>query len=686
MNLKRLIYPTMVLGAAFLTACSGGTASSSQAEEQKQPAIDTTAFDESVKLSDNFYLHVNGGWMKKNPLPASDSRYGAFDVLRDTARNQVRRIVDELLLKEYEKGSNEYRIATLYRQAMDSVTRNKLGAEPLKADLEEIVQLKDKDALVDYAIRMDQVYGNSTLFGSYVAADDQNSEMNIFHLYQTGLGLGNRDYYVVKNEENDKILAGYRAYLEKVSQLAGYSEEEAKAKVDNMLRLEHEIAEIAYSQEKLRDRKLNYNIVNISAFAKENPGFPWAKYFEDRKLGIETADFGQLEYFKQFSKWFAAKNLDELKDYLLVSEINGAAGYLSDDFVNARFDFFGKQLSGRKEIKPRWERAVGILDGSLGEALGEIYVKKYFSPAAKEKMKTLIGNLQKALAQRIESLEWMGAETKEKAHAKLSNFRVKIGYPDKWQDYSSMEIDADKSYYENLKAVGKYAQADNLKDLGKPVDREKWLMNPQTVNAYYMPTTNEICFPAAILQPPFFNINADDAVNYGAIGVVIGHEMTHGFDDQGSLYDKDGNMKDWWTAEDRAKFEAATKKLIAQYSANEILPGLFANGALTVGENIADQGGLLVSFLAMQMAQGDKEVAPIDGFTPEQRFFIGYARIWGQNITDQEIRRLTKLDPHSLGRLRVNQAVKNLETFYKAFDIKEGEPMYIAPEERVLVW
>lgn len=678
MNLSKTLGALCIVG---LCASCGEVSKTTTAV----PAIDLTAMDTTVNPRQDFYHYVNGGWMAANPLPAAYSRYGSFDVLRDSSKAQIHAIVEELAASKPAKGSNEYRVATLYAQAMDSTTRNTLGAEPVLPYLKQVEALTDKNAIVAYAAKEDQEYGSGVLFGSYVFTDAKNSTMNIFHLGQSGLTLGTRDYYLEDSESMRAIRAGYITYLETIAKLAGYTPEVATRIANNTLKLETEIAKFSYSQTELRDNLRNYNIINIAEFAAQNPGFDWKGYFDQRGLDVETANFAQLDFFKAYSQWFAQVNIDELKDLLLASTLNGSAGSLSDDFVNAQFDFFGRVISGRKEQKPRWERAVGTVEGVLGEALSEVYVKKHFSPKAKERMLTLVGNLQKALGERVSSLEWMSAETKTKALEKLNGFTVKIGYPDKWKDYSSLEIDADKSYYENMLAATRFAQADNLKDLGQPVDRDRWLMNAHEVNAYYMPTTNEICFPAGILQPPFFNIDADDAVNYGAIGVVIGHEMIHGFDDQGSNFDVHGNMVNWWTEEDKTKFEASTSRLVKQFAANEVANDTFANGELTLGENIADQGGLTVAFEALRLAGGDKTEA-LDGFTPAQRFFIAYARLWGQNINTQEILRLTKIDPHSLGILRVNQALKNINAFHEAFQTKPGDAMYLAPEERITVW
>ena len=683
MGIKKTI---ITLGLGALIAQGLTTASAQTPKGKGKPAIDFADMDLKVRPQTDFYHYVNGGWIKKNPLKPAYSRFGTFDVLQDSSTAQIRQIVEELSHSQQVKGSNEYRIATLYAQALDSVTRNAQGAQPIKRQLARIEALQSKAELLDLIAAEDQKYGEGLLFRSGVGADEKNSTMNIFALFQPSLGLGPRDYYVEQGNEMKQVRQGYEAYLVRVLQLAGYSATDAARIARNTLKVETELAQFAYAQTELRDSQKNYNIVRIADFAAEHKGFDWLGYFQKRGLKLETANFSQINFFKAFDKWYAGAPLSELKDFYLAHTVNSAADALSDAFAEAKFDFYGKQLSGRKEMHPRWRRSLSVVQSVLGEPLGQEYVKRHFSPEAKERMLQLVKNLQKALSQRVNALSWMSAETKQKAQEKLSSFVIKIGYPDKWQNFSSLDIDASKSYYENLEAASAFAQADNLKDLGQPVDRAKWLMNPQEVNAYYMPTTNEICFPAGILQPPFFTMAADDAVNYGAIGVVIGHEMTHGFDDEGSNFDKDGNMNNWWTESDRKKFEATTERLAKQFSAVTVAPGLKANGALTLGENIADQGGLTIAHLALQIAQQGQKTPKIDGLTPEQRFYIAYARLWGQNITEAEIRRLTKIDPHSLGLLRVNQALKNIDPFYKAFQIKPSDKMYLAPSQRVLVW
>lgn len=683
-KLMKLLLVAPIVGLSLASCNKAG--SGSEANVDSEPAIDLSALDTTIRPQDDFYLFANKGWMDANPLKEAYSRFGSFDVLRDRSIERLHSIVNDLQSQKQKKGTNEYRVAVLYKQAMDSVTRNELGAKPIMPLLEEIEAIQTKDELIQLAAKHENE-GSTILIPTYVFTDPMNSDINIMHVGQMSLSLGNRDYYLKESEENSKILSAYTEYIQKIATLAGYNEEEASRIAQNNLKIAKEFAKMCYSNEELRDSHLNYNMLEVSKFVDSHKGFDWKTYLELRGLSdLEKWDVSQLRYYDDFDKWFPQVDLRELKDYILANEIDSYTSLLSDDFNQASFDFYGKVLSGREEQHPRWRRAVNLVDGTMGEALGEVYVKKYFKPEAKEKMIELIGNLQKALSERINGLEWMSDATKQKAQEKLSSFTVKVGYPDKWKDYSKLEIDENNSFVENYRAVVRFEHDRNMADLGQPVDRDKWYMNPQDVNAYYMPTTNEICFPAGILQPPFFNVDADDAVNYGAIGVVIGHEMTHGFDDQGRNFDKDGNMNDWWTKEDADKFRLAADKLVDQFNKIEIAPGLMANGQLTLGENIADQGGILVAYLALQKALEGKEVELIDGFTPAQRFFIGYARVWGQNIRPEERRNLTQVDVHSLGEYRVNQSLKNIDAFYEAFNIQEGDPMYIAPEERVLVW
>ena len=682
MNNCKLLVAALCVASISLSSCS--KKQGAQTGEELVPAINLADMDTLIRPQDDFYHYVNGGWIKANPLKPAYSRYGTFDILQDRSLDQIHEIVDELAKGTYKPNTNEYRVSVLYKQAIDSIKRNELGAQPILEELKMIEAIGTKEALIDFAAQEDNK-GASTLFGTYVMADAENSDMNIFNLNQTGLALGNKEYYT--DPANKDIIEAYNKYIERIATLAGYSAEEAERIAKNNISVSIKIADMCYSQTELRDVARNFNKVQVKEFVAQNPGFDWSRYIMGRNLeNLNEWNAGQLDFFKKFSAWYPTADLQALKDYILAQTIDGYAGYLSDDFVQASFDFYSTKLSGVKEMHPRWRRAVNLLNGTLGEALGEVYVKKYFPAEAKERMMTMVANLQSALKDRISQLEWMSDETKKKAIEKLSAFTVKIGYPDKWKDYSALDISADKTFVDNIRTAIQFEHDFNMSELGKPVDRSRWLMNPQDVNAYYMPTTNEICFPAGILQPPFFNMHADDAVNYGAIGVVIGHEMTHGFDDQGSEFDATGNMNNWWTEGDKKNFKASTQRLAEQFSQIKINDEVHANGQLTLGENIADQGGLLVAYLALQKALKGQDVEKIDGFTPAQRFYIGYARLWGQNITPEEELRLTKIDPHSLGINRVNQALKNIDTFYEAFNIQPNDPMYIAPEQRVVVW
>ena len=530
---------------------------------------------------------------------------------------------------------------------------------------------------------------SNPLFGLGVDADMMNSTQNILYAQQSGLGMGNRDYYL--DEENASKREGYVAFLTKAFELAEV--EGAAEKAAAVLDFETKMAKDFRSMVELRDIEANYNPTTREAFVSRYDAIDWESYFAAVGIGeFEQMVVGQPEVLDAVNKLLKSTPIEVVKDYLAAGYLRSAASYLNDELNAASFDFFGRQMSGAQQQRPRWKRAMGVPNSILGEAVGKMYVAKYFPEEDKVRMTELVKNLQVALGQHIEALEWMSDETKARAQEKLAAFTVKIGYPDKWKDYSSLEIDPTLSYWENIKRANAWYTADNFAKLGKPVDRDEWFMSPQTVNAYYNPTTNEICFPAAILQPPFYNSEADDAVNYGAIGVVIGHEMTHGFDDQGRQFDKDGNLNDWWTAADAAAFNERADKLVAQFDAIEVLaakedqPAIFANGRLSLGENIADQGGLRVAMTALRNSLEGKEApAPIDGYTAEQRFYLSYATLWAQNIRDEEIARLTKVDVHSLGKNRVNATLRNIEDFYTAFSIEDGA-MFMPVEERVVIW
>ncbi len=648
----------------------------------KVPAIDKTNLDTSIKPGENFYKYATGGWQAKNPLKPEFARYGSFDVLRENNEKRLNELFKDMSKQKYDYGTVEQKISDLYQMGLDSTKLNEEGAAPLRPYLEEILTINDGESLARVLASIHK-NGDHPFFGLFAMADMMDSNTNIGYLNQSGLGMGDRDYYL--DSLNAELKAGYKNFLVKVIGLAGVVDAEGVA--EDALAVEDAIAEASWSRVEMRDTRKSYNPMPFAQIMKKYPALHLDIYME--ALGVpeqETLIVRQPSYFEALNTILDTTPVVQLRNYLLSCVVRGACGALSDDFYEASFEFFQKQMAGVEEQKPRWKRAMAVPDDILSEAVGKMYVEKYFSSEDKERMKELVANIQTALGQHIDALDWMSDATKAKAHEKLSNFTVKIGYPDKWKDYSSLEINPELSYYDNMVKANNWYSEDNISDFGKPVDREEWLMSPQTVNAYYNPTTNEICFPAAILQPPFYNPDADDAVNYGAIGVVISHEMTHGFDDQGRNFDKDGNMIDWWTPEDDAAFRAKADVLVKQFDEVEVLPGMHANGALCLGENIADHGGLRIAYSAMQNSFGGEKPAPKDGFTPEQRFYLAYATLWAQNITDEEIARLTKLDVHSIGCNRVNVSLRNLDTFFDAFGIKEGDAMYRPEEERVVIW
>ena len=677
--MKQLLILPLVAGV-LVTGCAPKPGA------EKNLAIDPSNMDTTVACGEDFYEYACGGWIKKNPLKPEYARYGSFDVLAENNQKQMRELIDELEKAENEPGSVAQKVGDLYKMGLDSVRLNKEGVSPISEALKNIASLDDKVAFASLVAQMHKE-GSSPFFQLYVGADEKNSSMNIVNLYQGGMSMGDRDYYLSEDSANVKIRDAYKKYINKLFTLAGYSAEKAVAAEKNVMNIETALAKGAFSREETRNPLKNYNKMAMTDFLKQMNGFDWKSYFS--ALGLDSLNEinpNQLPFIKGMDALVGGLTSEEIRDYLIFKQINTASSYLSDDFVQARFDFYGKVLSGQQELKPRWKRSLSVTDGALGEALGEMYVAKYFPPEAKERMLKLVENLRISLGEHIDSLEWMSAETKAKAKEKLAAFYVKIGYPDKWRDYSGLTIDPKKSYWDNVREAAIFESDYMLSDVNKPVDKTRWLMSPQTVNAYYNPTTNEICFPAGILQPPFFYMDADDAVNYGGIGVVIGHEMTHGFDDQGRQYDKDGNLKDWWTAEDAKQFNLRADKLADQYSSIIVLDTVHANGRFTLGENIADHGGLRVSYTAFKNATKGQDLKPIDGFTPDQRFYLAYAGLWAQNIRDEEILRLTKIDPHSLGKWRVNAALRNLESFFQAFGITEKDPMYMKPEDRVTIW
>ena len=656
----------------------------------KVPAIDPSNFDLSVAPNADFYQYATGGWQKKNPLKPEFSRYGSFDVLRENNEKRINQLFQEMTRLETTPGSVEQKIADLYKMGLDSTRLNAEGAAPLAADLKLVDGLTDRAQLPQLLAEIHMALANP-FFGIGVMADLMNSNLNTLYVGQAGLSMGDRDYYV--DPENAKIKQAYRDYLVRLFTLCGYEAEAADKAAADALAVEDSLAEVFFSNVEKRDIPAQYNPMTREEFTRTYDALDWDVYFQQMGLAqVDRLVVEQKRVMERVNELLKTLPLETIRHYLAAQIINGGASSLSDDFQTASFEFYGRTMSGQQEQKPRWKRAMSVPNNLLGEAVGEMYVAKYFPEKDKQRMTQLVKNLQTSLSQHIAALDWMSDATKAKAQEKLAAFTVKIGYPDKWKDYSTLTIDPAKSYYENLRDASLWATKDNLSKYGKPVDRDEWGMTPQTVNAYYNPTTNEICFPAAILQPPFYNPDADDAVNYGAIGVVIGHEMTHGFDDQGRQFDKDGNMNNWWTDADAEAFKAKTEVLVKQFDAIEVLPAkdgqpaLHANGALCLGENIADQGGLRVAWTAYQNSlEGGEHPAPIDGFTDAQRFYLAYATLWAQNIRDEEIARLTKLDVHSLGKWRVNATLRNLQDFYDAFGITDGA-MFMPEEERVIIW
>ena len=660
----------------MLAACQSRNAG------QKVPAIDLANLDTEVAPGEDFYKYATHGWQVANPLGAEYSRFGTFDKLREDNVTRLNDLFASMSTMKTKPGSVEQKIVDLYKQGLDSTRLNNEGAAPLQKYIAEVQAVSDKKELATLLGKM-HLDGEGGFFGAYVEADLMDSDNQILYMGQGGLGIGDRDYYV--KAENAAIHEGYRVFLKKVLELAGV--ENAATVADNTLFIEDYLAQHSWTREQERDIPKLYNPMSTAQIIEAFPGFDFAAMFE--AAGIpdqEKIIVAEPSFFKAFSDFVANADVEILKDYTVAHLVSSACGSLSDDFYAAQFEFFSRQMAGIQEHKPRWKRAMAVPNGVLGEAVGKMYVERYFPESSKKQMLKLVKNLQAALGEHIDGLDWMGDSTKVRAHEKLDNFTVKIGYPDKWKDYSTLEIDPENSYYENLRAASRWYVADNLSKLGKPTDKTEWGMTPQTVNAYYNPTTNEICFPAAILQPPFFNPDADEPVNYGAIGVVIGHEMSHGFDDQGRLFDKNGNMTNWWTDEDDAKFREKAEVLAAQFDAVEILPGVHANGHFTLGENIGDHGGLSIAYTAMENAIAGKNPGLIDGFTPAQRFYIGYATVWAQNITDEEKARLTNIDPHSLAENRVNVSLRNFASFFDAFGIKEGDPMWRPESERVHIW
>lgn len=653
----------------------------------KLHGIDKNNLDLSVSPKEDFYLYACGGWKKSHPLTAEYSRFGMFDLLRENAREQLKELI--LNLSEHEDaktpGTVAQKVSDLYAMGMDEERINGEGASPLRPILDKIAEADTSE--IEKLLAWQHSGIGSSFFGSGVGTDAMNSDMNILHIGEVGLGLGDRDFYLEKNERNDEIMQAYHKYVKRLMELIGYDDEAQERVWNSVIKLETEFARNKMTREDRRDPRKRYNMMTIEEIRDRFPMFDWDKYFSLLGLSeVDKANIANPKFTEFITSYIPSLTPQEIKDYMTFESVNDATNLLSQDFIDASFDFYDRVMSGKEEQEPRWKRAMRIPNSMLGEAVGKLYVEKYFPEENKEYMKRLVENLRVSLGKHIQALPWMSEETKAKALEKLATFKVKIGYPDKWKDYSEIKIDPTKSYLENVLEASKWYVKDNYSKMNKPVDKEEWHMTPQTVNAYYNPTTNEVCFPAAILQPPYFDPTADDALNYGAIGVVIGHEMTHGFDDSGRQFDKNGNLSEWWTPEDAERFKALADKLVEQFDTIEVLPGVKANGRFTLGENIADQGGLRIALTAYLDSVKDNPAEDIEGFSPLQRFYISYANVWADNIRDEEIQLRTKTDPHSLGMLRTNATLRNIDEFHEAFGINEGDKMWRNKEERVVIW
>ena len=677
--MKKYVLALAALGV-LATGCN------QKGEKSMTSGINLANMDTTVAPGTDFYRYACGGWMEAHPLRDEYARFGSFEALDELSVEQVKSLLNELAAQTHADGSVGQKIGTLYNVVMDSAKQNAQGVEPLKADLARVAAVQTREELQQLLFDM-HLKGMGRMFSFYVGADAKDSKNNLVSIGQGGLSLGQRDYYLDTDEKTTDIRAKYQQHLVRMFQLFGNSEADAQRKMNDVMEIETRLAKAFKSATEMRDPEANYKKMTLDEVKSLCPDILWDKFFATMGItGLKQLDFGHPDQLKEINDVLATVPVEKLKSLLEWKTINSAASYLSDDVRDAQFDFFGKVISGRKEQQPRWKRAIGVVNGSLGEAVGEMYVKKYFPAEAKERMVNLVKNLQTALGERIMAQDWMSDSTKAAAIDKLNAFYVKVGYPDKWKDYSSLEI-TDDSYLANVRRINEWEMRDMVaRNYNKPVDRDEWFITPQTVNAYYNPTTNEICFPAAILQPPFFDMAADDAFNYGGIGVVIGHEMTHGFDDMGRQFDKEGNLRDWWTADDAARFQQRAQVMDDFFSNIEVLPGLMGNGKLTLGENLADHGGLMVAFQAFKNATAAAPLAVKDGFTPEQRFFLAYANLWAGNIREAEIHRRTKSDPHSLGEWRVNGALPHIDAWYEAFGITENDSLFVPKAERVTIW
>lgn len=669
-----------LIAACLLAAMSAGA-------QSQVSGIDKKNMNLNVKPGTDFYQYAAGGWLKSHPLDAEHTNNGAFTDLYEENQKRIQELILEYASKPQKKGTLEQKIGTLYNMLMDSVRLNREGWEPLKPTLARIAAIKTNKEYQLVTAELDRRGENTMMFGVGVGADMRNASMNIVSVGQGGLGLGTRDYYLNNDPQTLKVREAYKTYLKNLFKMVGNDEATATKKVDAIMAIETRIAKVSYSKVQLRDIDKNYHKMSYNDLVLNFPGIDWGNVFLQTGFPpFDAVDVGQPEPIHEVEKILADTNLDDLKAYAEIKVISGATSQLSDAFRAESFKF-SSVLSGAQQDRPRWKRAVATVSNVFGEAIGKLYVEKYFPESSKQRMIELVKNLQEALAQRIQEATWMSAATKAQAKDKLDNFIVKIGYPDKWRDYSGLQINDKLSLYANMQNVSEFFLQDELsRKVNKPVDKMEWGMTPQTINAYYNPTTNEICFPAAILQPPFFDPNADDAVNYGGIGAVIGHEMSHGFDDQGSQFDKTGNQRDWWTAQDKKNFQERSKVLVDHFGKVEVVNGKKVNGQLTLGENIGDNGGLNIAFRALQNSMKTKPLKTLDGFTPEQRFFLSWARVWAGNARPEYLEYLITVDPHSPNMARVNAALPEIDAWYDAFKIKKGDKLFIPANKRAHIW
>ena len=669
----------LALAASALVACT---------DKKMNAGIKPENLDMTAVAGDDFYRFACGGWMDSHPLTAEYARYGSFDKLAEDNREQLKGLIDGIIAANNKPGSNAQKIADLYKLYMDTVRRDAEGIEPIRPVLNRIAAITDRDQVFKEMVNL-TFEGVDGYFGMYVGADMMDSKNNIVSIGQGGLTLGQKEYYLDTDEATTAIREAYKKHIVKMFTLCGFSEDDAQKKMESVMAIETRIANVSYSRVQMRDPAANYHKLSYAELLAQYPGIDWNYLFTTLGMeSVEEVDMNQPEPIHEVEAILAEVPVEDQKAYMEWQCITGCASQLTSTLDKANFEFFGTVMSGRQEQQPMWKRATSLVSGLMGEAIGQLYVEKYFPAEAKARMEQLVANLQTALGQRIDDQEWMSNDTKARAHEKLDAFYVKVGYPDEWKDYSKLVIDPSKTYYENMVAAGHFRWNDMLeRKFKKPVDPTEWHMTPQTVNAYYNPTTNEICFPAGILQYPFFDMSADDAFNYGAIGVVIGHEMTHGFDDQGRQFDKEGNFADWWAEGDADKFNERVQVLVNHFDNIEVLPGLKANGQLTLGENIADLGGLNIAHQAFLNTLKGNQVDPmVDGQTFDQRFLLAYARIWAGNYRDEYLRQQVINDPHANAKYRVNVQLPMLDFYYEAFGVTEKDPMFLRPEERIVIW